>query len=72
MIIKILQNYIYTHNPIFSESSNDLYNPTEDTYIIEIRTKVRPRIIEVLKILQFINQSNLSNDEKKIHGLSDA
>ena len=69
-IINLLQIYIYTHNPLFSESFNDIYNPITDTYIIEIKTRVRPRVIEVLNMLQFKNESYLSYDEKEIHGLS--
>jgi len=70
VIINLLRKYISTHNPLFSESYNDLYNPIEDTYIIEIKSLVRPRIIEVLNMLQFRNKSYLSYDEKAIHGLS--
>ena len=68
-IIKLLQSFIYTHKPIFKESFNDGY-PTEDTYIIEIKTRGKPRIIEVLNMLEFKNESYLSYDEKEIHGLS--
>jgi hypothetical protein len=68
-IIKLLQTYIYCNQPIFSESFNDGY-PTEDTYILQIKTIIRPRIIEVLKMLQFRNESYLSYDEKDIHGIS--
>lgn len=68
-IINVLQKFIHNHNPIFSGSLNDLYNPTEDTYIIQIKSVVRPRIIEVLKMLHFRNESYLSYDEKEIHGL---
>ena len=70
VIINLLRKYISTHNPLFSESYNDLYNPIEDTYIIEIKSAVIPRIIKVLKTLKFTNESYLSYDEKEIHGLS--
>lgn len=69
-IINILRKFIYNHKPVFSGSLNNLYNPTEDTYIIQIKSIVRPRIIEVLKMLQFRNESYLSYDEKEVHGLS--
>ena len=69
-IINVLRKFIHNNNPIFSSSINDLYNPTEDTYIIQIKSVVRPRIIEVLKMLHFRNESYLSYDEKEIHGLS--
>jgi hypothetical protein len=70
IIISVLQTYIFSHKPIFIESLNDLYNSTEDTFIIEIKAIIIPRIIEVLKVLQFRNESYLSYDGKEIHGLS--
>ncbi len=69
-IIFVLQKFIYTHKPLFRESLNDLFNATEYTYIIEMNNSIIPRIIEVLKMLKYRNESYLSYDEKDIHGLT--
>ena len=69
-IINLLQIYIYTHNPLFSESFNDVYHPITDTYIIEIKSRVRPRVIEVLNMLQFrTGAMAISDYDKEIRRL---
>ena len=69
-IINILQKFIYTHKPLFKESLNDLYNATTYTYIIEMNNSIIPRIIKVLNMINYRNESYLSYDEKDIHGLT--
>jgi len=69
IIINLLKKYVNKYRPIFFESFNEGY-PIENTYILQIPFIIIPKIIQVLKILNYKNESYISNDEKFITGLT--
>ena len=68
IIINLLKKYVNKYKPLFLESFNEGY-PIENTYILQIPFNIIPKIIQVLKVLKYKNESYISKDETQIHGL---